>query len=298
MKRLFATLVFTLSLQGAFASRDVTLSGKDCYVGLDQLVAGRDWIFGTLSWTHRPPAYWKTMAQISSTELEFRDAQKQLVVKASMKSGKFSISIQAGNDSQTFIKPLSESISVSLLKQKKPRHDGDRTESFRVSCSPGLTARVEAGRMNEQQEMDRLGPQAEWHDTSAPSLAKLPLGTIFELTNDLDTDHGTSFIEEHGQDEGRGIELPYRFASAQFHPANNAYLSRTIYPKGSKLKLQSIEVQNYSSGGHGYILRFENLSPDVKDPITWMSLDGRRSGSSDMKIPQMRELLGSHFKIN
>ena len=302
MKKLFSLVLLSLSLQGAYASEAVVLSGKDCYVAPDQLIGTRDIYFRILSWTHTPPAYSKTMTQVSPTELEFRDPQRKLFVKVLMKFNRLFISITADHASKNFVQNIGEENgAVSLLKQKRPKKEGDRTESIRVSCTPGLNHQVEVINQREEREMDRLGPQAEWHDPSAASLTKLPLGTIFELKNDLDTEKGTHFVEEHGQmSQGQflGLRLPFRLAHGEFHPVNNGYLARSVYPKGSKLKLKAIEVQPYSPQGHGYILRFENLSPGVKDPITWMSIDGRRSGSSDVKIPQMVELLESHFRIN
>jgi len=179
--------------------------------------------------------------------------------------------------------------------------------AYNITCNFGLSDQVNTIENQEAQEMDKLGPPAEWSDPSAPSLATLAVGTVLELQQDLQilpgTDKETSYIvEQNGlmtETSFQALQLPFRFAYAQFFDANNLYLHPVTYPKGMKLVVTSISSHGFSdSPGQEFEIHFSTQNSEgISDPIVRMNLEGRRDGSSDLKLPEFIEMMKPVFKI-
>lgn len=165
-------------------------------------------------------------------------------------------------------------------------------------------AELAAIRAQETAQMDKLGPPRDWPDASAPSVQRLPLGAILELTRDLDVDprNGnakTYIVEQHGlmtSGEFGALKLQYRFAFVEFFNANNGYVLPAHYPKGLRMAVTGVNVNTTIAGGHTYDITLKLVSVPAGyhapiDPITRLRLEGRRSGAGEAKIPQLKDLL-------
>lgn len=246
-----------------------------------------------------------------SAQVKFDGSSIALV---SMQSPGFSkqIKVKTKVDQYTQLPEFSEA-SASALYSKPAKNQALQAT---VSCSFGLTESINQIDTQEEKEMDELGPEAEWRDPSALSLAQLPIGTILELTQDLDVTlgeygHARNYLVEQKttnitDTEFHSIHLYQRFAWAQFFNQNNGYLKPVQYPKGTKLIVTQLKVQplmNRKSAGFGaseYKLAFTTIPSKHdknSDSITWMKVYGRRSGSADIKIPQFIELVQPYFKV-
>lgn len=185
-----------------------------------------------------------------------------------------------------------------------------------VSCTFGISKIIETANHVEKMQMDQMGPSPEWKDPKAPSLAQLPIGTIFELVNNLVIDfnkdgHARDYIVESQMKNMDDVELMAiplykRFAVAQIISPMNGFLSPISFVKGTKLELarikegQYVDYRNIGYVGKEYLLEFRVHSSEQKAAsatISKMRIYGRRSGSADVKIPQMEELLKYYFQV-
>ena len=305
---------------GSFAAAEAGKANTDCYVGVSQLelVHGCIYIQGAgpgpcEEWQSHGAMFYSALTRTAINHYQIDNAKLGLRVRVIF-NGKSNaqISIQApGNVDQT------RNVGVTYENfdsaQRFPDaslqarfRDVDRQLAFDydVSCSFGLSDAVNTQESADIAEMNALGPAQEWQDLSAPSLELLPVGTVIELTKDMDVNPGsdkglTKFVEQNGlmTEVGFGhLKLPYRFAYADFFNANNGYLNPTHYPKGIRLKVTQVVKNSFSTGGHSYdiILKLADLpanSTTGLDPITRITVTGRRSGSGDIKIPQFAALL-------
>lgn len=171
---------------------------------------------------------------------------------------------------------------------------------YDLSCHFGFSDEINKIKDAEEKEMDRLGPARDWPDRQAPSMSEIRPGAVIEFTRDLEILPGSDkakvlFVEEVGLQtlkEFNALRLPFRYAYAEIHNANNGYLERTEYPKGLRMKVVKVESQRLNDAAVRYDLLLETLSPSaVLDPVKRIEIYGRRGGRSDLKIDQAVELL-------
>lgn len=285
------------------------ISGKDCYVTTNKLIASKGLYSWRLSWLsiggsgiHLP------LKKTGPSTLSYSDDAQRLSVSVDFHrdSARLELKTPVGNSSKVaplvFKGEVAQNISVSVFPKKGPRRQDSVSMSYSVSCSPGLTAHVRKINERDNAEMDRLGPPVEYVGRS-PELSTLAPGTVLRLKRRIDItppDSRTRLVEEQNAllsvSEHLDLYLGFRFAFASLHPKNNSYLSPTTYPAGTELKVKSIEIDELRSGGRRYHVLLENLSPEVADPITRITVEGRR-GEGKVKIAQFAELLSSHFDV-
>jgi hypothetical protein len=282
--------------------------GDDCYISIDRLRYTRDGIFGIFLWGSSGPFIHETMQATSTpNQFVFSNAETGANIKVTLSEKKAYFEVDSPRGSQhTATAVKIDEGNVSSFYSTINETNVPTTEvgySYRAYCTFGLHDLVDALKKEDTRQMDILGPQPDWEDTSATSIEWLPEGTVLELTEDLEVIPGTdtartTFIEQNGlHTHFPKISYRFRFASAEFFNANNSYNNGTVqYPKGMRILVTKVER---AENPGGYYLRFKTVSdpklPTIQDPITWMQLDGRRA--HDIKIPQFAELVKSKFKV-
>jgi len=330
MKSSLPTFVSRVALLSSFAFAPVafaagSMENTDCHVRVAQLrmVHGCFYIQGSgpgecQSWEDNGSNLYAPMVRTSLNHYEFNNAEFGLSIQAIFDGhNKARISIQAPlgvNQTQTV------GVSYENYDTGHRFPDARSTASFRdvpnqlafdyaVSCSFGLSDWVNAQQAADLAEMNALGPAQEWQDRKAKSVAGLPVGTVFELTQSIDinsnSNWATNFVEQNGlmsESNFQQLRLPYRFAYAEIFNDNNGYIRPTHYPKGMRLKVVKVVANTFDNGGHSYNIFVKFLGPasgpgSVADPVNRITVTGRRSGLGDLKIPQLAALLRPYMKI-
>ncbi len=314
--KILMIMAMAITTLGAKASdQSFKILSGDCHIGIDKLTTEVNYYSGALYWIRGGAYLHEPLTKVSDNELSFHDEDEQLRVDVKVIDTKVAIRLAAYGKYMETTKVLrlkessipgvlsGENISLEIKLDEFPSSIDDSSKMYSLSCSLGLKNIVNKLRLKKDQQMDRLGPPANWEDETAQSIKELPVGTIFEIKEDLTIDQyaeNTKFVEMNGQmsfSEFYQIKLPFRFAVVDISNEMNNYTSTVTYKKGSRIKLNEIKAVEKSNGAVEYLLNFDNLSSEVKDPITQMRVYGRRGGRSDMKIPQLVEILKTNFNI-
>jgi hypothetical protein len=315
-------ILFALSCV-ALSSVSVAAPNRDCYVTVDALSLVHGCFWGVESgpglcesWLNRGPSFHGPLTLTSLNHFELLRSDLGLSVIVAFNGKRAQISIRAPHLNKTQVvdvtaDPVGPMIFTATAQAEYHNRSLQVGTSYRVSCNFGLSAEVDANEDAEKEEMDRLGPAPEWSDATAASVADLPIGTTLELMQDLDIIPNkdkatTTFVEENGlmtPSAFTDLRLPYRFAFAQFYNANNGYMYSTHYPAGLKMAVTSVVINKFASGGHEYEITLKTVSVPASyqgtlDPIVRLRVNGRRSGSADIKVPQLEALLQPIMRLS
>lgn len=293
-----------LGLWFAMAETPPAFRREDCRIFAHAQRYTRD-VYGSWSWGTYDVVLSGTMEL--QGERDFTFVKENVVASLMVNEKDARLRLTAPGLQRTRVLPVAFDRSVvGRLDFSAEQHDEDTGTGrlYSVHCTLGLNALVEAQKAADEAEMDRLGPSREWPDQQAPSLEQLAVGTVLELTRDIDVRPGTNraettLVEANGLMTHAAfweLRLPFRFAFAEFFNANNGYIRDTHYPRGMRLRIEQIQRRDFSSGGHEYVMKFTTEGA-VEDPIVWMKVTGRRAGATDVVVPQFAQLLAPAFRI-
>lgn len=311
MKTLF------LAISALAATASAAAANTDCYLDVSklELVHGCFIIDGSgpgpcQEWESHGPQFSKAMTRTAINHYEIANGPvSATVVFDGKKHARVAIKAPGVNQTQTV------GVSYENYDTAKQYPDANAQARFRdtpkeiaydydVRCSFGLSDAVASQEAADTAEMNRLGPAAEWADPTAKSVAQLPVGSIIEITKDITVDPANAanvFVEQNGLTTDaafNAMKLQYRFAFARFYNANNGYMNLTRYAKGTRMEVTKIEVEPYESGGQGYQIYMKPVGAiQAADSIVRMEVDGRRSGASDIKIPQLQQLIAPAMSL-
>lgn len=300
-------LAFLLGFSGV-AANAATFQSQDCHVYAYQLRYAQGGWLGTWSWGTYDILLDKTMTLRDPNGFTYENQAMQIVASLRVDGDRASVQFRAPSVGKSEFVPVKygeDGVGTVSFHAERKNYATREGTSYDISCSLGLNSLVDGIKANDEAEMNRLGPAANWEDPTAPSLSQLPVGTVLELTKDLAINPGsdratTYFVEQNGLltlAQFNALRLQFRFAFAEFYNANNGYINPAFYPRGTQIRVEGITRHDFTSGGHEYYLTFRTLTGGVNDPITTMKVDGRRSGRSEITIPQFVQLIAPAFKI-
>ena len=312
MKFHFAALLTLAFTQAVFAGGNSSdYSGNtDCYLGIDNLIRQQGCIYigdglPCSTWGDFGPVLWTPLTRTSETHYELQNSEYSVNVSADLNGRLASFRIEApkvaySQKVQTDTNAYGSDLSAGVDTEFHNDQNGTGY-LYKISCNFGLSDEVNHINQVENAEMDKLGPPAQWSDPQAPSIQKMPIGTLFVLNRDLDVDPSVGtydIVEDHGlmtDDDFMKLELPFRYAFAKFFDPNNNYMYAVHYPKGMVLGLTGIEVTGEIELDFKTVSMPAGFSGTI-DPINRMEVDGRR-GTTDVKIPQFVEFMKPVFDI-